>query len=450
MLPGENRILFVIIASFPLLYAITLPYTDSSRCSQTEYFQYSSLRCKSCPANTNRSSDGLSCVCKNGYYFVQNGGGGDYNVLCRKCGANEVTARDQWSCVKCPDDKMFDPITATCTLCNSSTTAYFDKQRSGVSFLNNRRQCIQCLNDTQPDPNRASCKRCHQEVLTLTSNSPTGPSCDCPTSIGTKTGGICINTKDLTAYNIPNVDSTFTVKYGASSILSSFFKDNLIAAKFLCCQNRNFTACQLLANLCVMLDYNEDNFKDTGSLNTDACKEYLKIQTQTECRRTVITTVHGVSNWPEFMPWLYYPGTRPSDELKKTDINTNYKKGEKLRFVAIAFTPNGTFVGIQNDTSIIQLCQESASKMAAAFSFLTTYKSSCTISVHKLKSQEMLFYDLYYYVGDKLYPVPLLVENYLSSGTAVNTKTDKTGWRPTRRLFLSQLYSLPLVTTLSL
>ena len=111
--------------------------------------------------------------------------------------------------------------------------------------------------------------------------------------------------------------------------------------------------------------------------------------------------------------------------------------GEKLRFVVIVFTPNGTFVGIQNDTSVMQLCQESASKMAAAFSFLTTYKISCTISVQKLKSQEMLFYDLYYYVGDKLYPVPLLVENYLSSGTAVNTKTDKTKWKLTRRLFLA-------------
>eukprot|EP00795_Rhopilema_esculentum_P008416 gene8416-14397_t len=422
---------FILVCSFSYVWCTTIPYSDPSRCSVGEFFQFPSLRCKSCPLNTNRSADGLSCECNNGYYFVKNGGGGDFNVRCQACATTEVTSLDKWSCVKCPLG-----VSGLCSTCNAnSSTAIFDRERNGKKFPDNRRRCIRCEYDSQPSADKTRCQRCHQNVLEITA--ATGSSCNCPAS-EKSFGGVCFQTTTIETFDILDSPQTYTVSYGGQSVVSAFFKDNLIAAAILCCQNHNFTACQLLGNLCVMLDYYRDNYEVT-SVNTDACEEFLKINTgvtsAARCDIASTSVVNGVSNWREFMPWLYY-SDKGNIVLSKTDISIKYKKGNILRFAVAMYTPNGSFVGIMNDTSIFTLCPERESKKVAAFSFLTTYKISCSVMVSKLVAERMLFYDLYYYVGDQLYPVPLLIENFKYKGSNVNSGSDKSQWFMTRRFFL--------------
>ena len=117
MFTNKLLIFLGIFGVIPFIFCVTIPYSDPSRCSNSEYFQFSSLRCKSCPQNMNRSADGLSCICKSRFYFVRNGGGGDYDVACSACKSNEITAQDGWSCVQSPLDGI----------CNTST-AIFDKE----------------------------------------------------------------------------------------------------------------------------------------------------------------------------------------------------------------------------------------------------------------------------------------------------------------------------------
>eukprot|EP00794_Sanderia_malayensis_P012250 gene12250-13512_t len=429
----------LVFGAIAAVQCVTISYSDPSRCSSNQYFQFSSLLCQNCEPNMNKSSDGLSCMCKAGYYFVQNDGG-DKNVKCNPCGANEVTSTDKWSCVKCQADTTFDATTRTCKKRCNTTTAISDKQQNGESYFDKRRRCIKCLNDTQPDLTQTSCKRCDNNVLTITSSLNTGISCQCPeTTQVTSRGGVCMRKTILDSFNIPDSSAAanaYTVKFPQQSIISAFFVNNLQAAKVLCCVNRNFTACQLLANLCVLTDYNKDNFESSLTLNTDACSEYLKI---VKCRSTTCSCgsfAHGLGDWPYFMPWLYYTTETADKTLTKTDISVQYEKGQTLRFVVAIFTPNGSFVGIENDTTVMQLCQDKHTKMSAALSFLTAYQISCSLSMTKLKSKEMFFYDLYYYVNDKLYPVPILVENFQSNGGTVNTNSAKSGWQLTRRFYI--------------
>ena len=414
-------ILLAVFGIIPLIYCVTIPYSDPSRCGSTEFFQFSSLRCKSCPQNMNRSADGLACICKSRYYMLQNGGGGDYKVACSACKSNEITAQDGWSCVQ-------SPVNGSC----NASTAIFDRDRNGMKFLDNKRHCVFCKNGTQPDTKRESCKRCHFNVIEVTSAQSRDASCQCPAT-DSSFGGVCFAKATIEKYSILDTAETYVVSYGQQSVNSVFFKANIISSTILCCEYHNLTACQLLGNLCVMLNYNKDK-NEVITSNTDACKEFLRISSGTTVCNIQSTSL-VIKDWREFMPWLYYSDA--SDRtLASTDISSRYQKGQKLRFSAAMFTANGTFAGIENDTTVFQLCQERDSKQSAAFSFLTTYKITCSISVPKLLNQQMLFYDLFYYVGDQLYPVPVLVLNFQSKGTRVNTGTDKREWILTRRFFI--------------
>lgn len=54
--------------------------------------------------------------------------------------------------------------------------------------------------------------------------------------------------------------------------------------------------------------------------------------------------------------------------------------------------------------------------------------------------KEMLFYDPYIMYssdqGNQLYPVPVLVTNYIKDGETVNDKADNAEWKFTRRFWL--------------
>ena len=206
---------------------------------------------------------------------------------------------------------------------------------------------------------------------------------------------------------------------GAETVESAFFRYHLRASQALCKDNKNFTACQLLGNLCVMFMYNEDNFQNSLLSSTDACKEYLLI-------------TNGV-DWPVAMPWLYYKASTPVEVLDKTDIVNKFRRGQKMQFVLVKYSATGRFLGIKNDTSEMQLCADSESVSSIAYSFTTTFKSACKLKfADLLKKRETYFYDLYLLVNSKdLYPVPILVDNI-----GVNQQSDRTKWKLTRRFFL--------------
>ena len=431
--------IFILVGATGIL-GLKISYSDPSKCKENQYFQFSSLQCKDCETNLNRSRDGLSCVCNNGYRFIRNDGGP--NVECTACNPLEVASLDGWSCIKCRQDSDYDYATRTCKTCDSGSQA-FDRQQNGAFFSDKRLRCKTCTNDTQPNALQGKCGRCDQNVIRVTDSLPAAISCKCPVadtrapgSTSTinvvSTGGMCFSTATTTLIS-DTFPSMFTVSFPQKSVESVFFKQNLRAAQAVCKNNKNFTACQLLGNLCVLYMYNEDNYQNTRISDTDACKEFLLISQDSSVRNFV----SRLADWPAFMPWLYYKADTAIEALDKSDITTVYNKGQSFRFALAVHTANGTFLGIRNDTLNLQLCADKPSKMNAAYSFSTSYSISCSISVSNLLNSKTLFYDLYFFTSEtELYAVPLLVENYKSGSTYVNQGNDRSKWKLTRRFFL--------------
>ena len=53
-----------------------------------------------------------------------------------------------------------------------------------------------------------------------------------------------------------------------------------------------------------------------------------------------------------------------------------------------------------------------------------------------LKNVPMFLYDMFLTLEDKLYPVPVLMENYKVDGENVNEGTDRDTWKLTRRFYV--------------
>ena len=221
-----------------------------------------------------------------------------------------------------------------------------------------------------------------------------------------------------------------------SNFESSYFKEYFPAAKVLCQENQNFTACQQLGNLCVMLQYNEDN---VGRAATDACKEYLAL-----VRSFPGGFVFGIIDWPSTMPWLYYKAESAPAVLAKSNIQQIFTRGEKMNFSFFSYAVKGTFLGIKTDAaSILHLCPREDAIIGKVFQMTTQYQISCSLTVAKLLQMESVFYDMFLHLNqDKsLYPVPVLVDNLSVRGENVNQDPDQTKWKLSRRFFIVDKHS---------
>lgn len=395
-----------------------IPYKTPQNCEENQYFRFSTLSCENCrpdQATLRRSEDRLSCVCRTGYKLTEYKGGPE--VVCEKCvPENTTNSLDGSFCIKCPENVGFNVLTGTCESCPENSFPA-DRDRNGAQLTT--RKCVRCEGETRPGANfKEACRLCHSSFLDR-NNSSCFDSCS-----GDEyeiSGGVCFKKTDLklvTTY--PNL---YRVKYGDEVITSTYFEENLRAAEALCRANSNFTACQLLGNLCVLLNYIEEE---------DACKFYLDLFEKVPPPVTFLRN----DDWPVDMPWLYYESYSVTEVVDDKGITQKFESNAELSFLFAVFTLNGSFVGTETGLDVLHLCRDRPSRIAAASKFATTYRSSCSVTVKEMNNSSF-FYDMYLIVGDALYPVPLLVENYRSSeNEAVNEGTDRDKWKLTRRFYL--------------
>ena len=403
-------ILFTALSWCVPCIAIKILYVTPEDCeNQNQFFQFSSLSCKDCgtPGQKLRE-DVLSCVCDEakGYKLLEDKGGP--TVVCEKCdktgSVNMTSSSNATFCVSCPKD------VGTCNNCPDFRT---DRGFNGEQLQ--IRQCNRCTGETITSAdNYQTCRRCHWSFF-IVNNTFCSP-CNEGDGNYVVSGRVC---SEQTNYLIPDDANLNKVRYGDKDITSTFFRDNLRAAQALCKENSNLTACQLLGNLCVLLEYNTQR-------GNDACKQYKDLVDS----RSLTGVVY--EGWP-LMPWLFY---KSSSEAEALDIKELFQSNEDMTFVFAVFTLNGSFVGFKTGLNILHLCQDRPSKMAAASKFATTYKSSCSVAVKELMRKPMLFYDMYLRLDKKLYPVPLLVENFLDGGEKVNEGTNRGRWKLTRRFYI--------------
>ena len=419
-------ILFVVLLWCVLSLSINyeIPYVDPQGCPEKDkFFQYSSLSCEDCGSGQEPSQD--SCICKIGYKTDLNNGGPSTDIQCVECSAlNETSSLDGRFCIRCQNDSTggFNEKKGTCFDCPENSFAR-DRDANGARL--SMRQCVTCTKDTKlSGAEEKACRRYHFSFL-LDKNATIRQECvnGEKNSGFTVVGGICFQDSNL----IEEKNNLYKVTYvdEDNPIESSYYARNLRTAEALCKKYSNFTACQLFGNLCVLQDY-------TG----EVCELYKTLVRTPEKKANL---VNDNSDWPAYMPWLFYDkknaGEAP-DILDKKEITKTFERNEDIKFLLVVYTLNGLFVGYENGLDSLQICKERPSKMASASKFATTYKSSCSVPVDDLKNMSMFLYDMFIVLGDKIYPVPVLMENYVSGNEKVNENSDRTKWQLTRRFFV--------------
>ncbi|EDV25938.1 uncharacterized protein TRIADDRAFT_55538 [Trichoplax adhaerens] len=385
----------LIISILPLTSANLFPLVNKT-CTSTQYYDIATLQCKNCGLNQERSSDGTYCICLNGYRILSDNGGPPTSSLqCQKCPTNTASSTDRRDCIRCSSSNPFDSATQACRSCPAGdiSNVRFRNISIGSTFsVVPVLECSTCGDSYQPDITRQNCVRCDEYVLNLTST------CVCSNAPGTyiQYGGVCFDTGSSNNIVVPS-SSSMTITYEDSqstSVVSYYLSENLLAAKTLCQQNFNYTACQLLANLCVVNHY--FRFPADG-----ACASYYTLGNNLVTQNRIS---NGILDWPADLPWLYYfTATTATPVLTATYITTSYSMRpsatlpSRLQFAFGKYYLNGTFSNLELTDIPFQLCPDSQGRAQAAFDFGVTY--SITVS------------------------------------------TDESAWVPTRRFFIIDNYS---------
>lgn len=425
--------------------SIPLKFTEPGDCEGSEYFDESHLKCFPCNANLDstsggrvddrtlnhtvnhylvKSKSGFGCVCQPGSHRIK----GDNGHRCEPCPDGSVASLDGFSCVKCEPPSEFDASTKTCK-CSGFMS---EVNEGGVGRL----ECRSCPGFTVSSSEGESCVPCHPS---FTRGQKT---CSCPSDRSKVEGGICIPNFDI----IPEKGNIYTVQFESEDVRSLFFAQNLQAAAFNCRLGAgNRTACQLLANLCVLLHYSFYDASFSDQLN--ACTEYRKL-----IERSSSSLNQQI--WPENSPWLYYlPDTKA--ELLKTNVPNHFSINSKLRIVAFRYNAYGHLVKVSPvSPREIQVCEESYKKSFSGFTFGSNYFKECTITAAELwdstpqTGNDLIFYDLYLMddEGKTMYPIPVLNKQLRRNNDMVNQRGSNDmvnqrgaeNWQLVRRFFVKE------------
>jgi meckelin len=409
----ESFRLFLFTCSFLGQVACqSIPFVEPSSCQKNplpgQFFDISSLSCKACGEHQQPRADQLTCECVSNAKLVSDVGG--LNIKCELCPENQVATSDGYDCVECPSSAPYDAASKACALCGSSEIAVDRK-------LDGRLQdtvCVLCLSGTQPQagvchpcsPTEDISKACLCDVADSSCGAELVP-------VLTRQTSVVYPTLDLTIGSFP-------------------FVENFPLSEALCRLYSNVSACQVLANLCVLLHYNKDLL---GGNLEDACTSYITISNL----RLNRGSGNPLPEWPETMPWLYYTD---EDILTSNDIQTSFSFSDSdeqpasLYLIAAAYSFNGTFLGLSDAGPILQLCDDRSPVISSAYQIGTDYTNKCDLRLAAVISQPTIFYDLYLKDKDQLFPVPVLNKNYREQGAYVNAESDSQQWQLTRRFFL--------------
>jgi len=186
----------------------------------------------------------------------------------------------------------------------------------------------------------------------------------------------------------------------------SIYVDEFLAAEaYRCRDNTNITACQHLANMCIMKLY---------ALSDKTCATYnglLNLHTQPE---------EGIDeNWRPSFPWITY--AVGLDEMKKDLLFTqriafhprNTGAIDRFDFWVARYTANGVFLGIDNLLPSFFLCPKATFEQIRDFSRIgANLRYDCEFDLRDLLTEETIFYELFVMNSNsKLIDVPIRILN---------------------------------------
>jgi len=359
-------------------------------------------------------------------------------LTCSTCASGSAPDRKQTTCIPCGSGTSYSSAVQDC-VCSVANSALVESDSAGV--LASSKTCVSCPADHYVTSEDAyTCVPCE---LPQQFDSSTGE-CGCTTpSVRPWTPTAAdpvpcfIDLSDELSSVYPTVSAlaanAFTITYsditsGATTdpsqnsfpevdVVSGYFQDNLMTAARRCKYLLDTKECNHLANMCVLALYNLDSL---------VCQLFQDIvDSKTE------VSAYDITGWSNGLPWLYYNGPA-SLFMDATLISTKYsfdaqsiysEYTNEFGLTAATYSLNGTFLGLSDLTTQLQLCKVEQGDEKNFLLFGREYSNECTINLETLLGtwEEPLFFDLYLMTDtDTFFPLPVLLENYRDSGLLIN------------------------------
>ena len=427
--------------------------------------------------NLERSSDGLSCVCKKGNFRFK---GSDLKLV------NELI------CLPCPFKLVSSLSRTTCAFCKKIPSIYVNSQFRGDYSSNGHQNdacnkcdeneilverlldsnelvslnrtalslnynfsmqfnlthldqlqiqyCVKCPAQTKSINNQ--CKECHFSF----------DNCLCSNENGYQrivSNGVCIVKDQISNLNNNNNQELFKINYtiDASDSDNSLDclgteqqdKDNLKYSPFIginfhssfsqCTTYHNVTACEQFANLCVLDQYRFKSNRPTSGNNLDVqtiCNLYLDINSKMPIN---------------YLPQIYFTKDTKDENTKDylfkilKEPSIEYKLNERLRFHVIAFNANGKFKESRElYLDELFICSAKDQSMDSIVRFAVNVEFKCKIKLSRLfknaplNAEDQLFYELYLLLNQTsttnqtklIYPIYVLNRNLIKNDQLVN------------------------------
>ena len=201
------------------------------------------------------------------------------------------------------------------------------------------------------------------------------------------------------------------------------------------CRSRDAKACSLLANLCVLSEFNADK---------PACKAFYSFESNINSD----TDSTNAPGWKLGLPFLRY-----SDKVKSEDITRNFKNinlvtvmdptvntattASLLPFYLAVYELDGRYSGFKKLSDELLLCTIKDSEVAYSKMFGVAFNISCDFNESGfLQSIEKTFtYELYLKDGDVYIPIPIAT-SYLNPSVSVDDITAGRNLKLTHRFFI--------------
>ena len=340
---------------------------------------------------------------------MNNGGG---SVTCVPCPSGFIQSLDGFSCVSCEN---------SCKNCNSGAiqNSFLTDYELDGNYLTDSngfhvRKCVTC------DPknsvlNGGKCTSCRPLLFTQ-SNLVNITSIECNQVNAITLGGLIFIEKDFA--NEPN---NFNFMFD-SNVDVSWYLNEYLRASYRTCKisnRRNITACQNLANMCVLNMYtNPPNVQNQLVISIDACAAYDEIYLkQNQSDQIRVPTIKYSNTYEKYKQEYLNEGINSEYISIKFDNNC---QANQLQLYAAEYELNGKFINLGKlDLSRLQLCNlipTSNSKIANVLPFSTTnLEQVCSVKIESLfdffDSKSTIFFDLFlkYDDGPNLYPIPFAI-----------------------------------------
>lgn len=409
---------------FQLLLCITKCSSENmvmSSCRSGEYFNLVSMLCAVCNNNYTDVNDtyvGISasdsCLCLPGFKKRIEGN----NSICEPCPDQHVTSSDGTQCIKCQKSELYDSTLKICKHC-SPNSILTDRLLNGTRLQ--LMICLQCADDVYADQKANQCVKCppsfYQDNIRK---------CECPKASHTVLNGQCLKQSELSS--IPDRESSYIVDFTMTKVKSAFFSQYYRSVTHACTFSFNRTACQVLANMCVLLHYSYDN-------ELSVCGYYKMFYGKI------------VSDIPNYVPVIYYDIGNAEKILYNNEINTAYtfkyhKPNNYLNITVAKYSADGNLIAYGSMDKVLDICPSINVRLRDSLHFGAITNIHCNIKANSLWSDyDTVFYEMYLNYFDekensmKRLPIPILNENIRKDKSAINTGS-QSNWQLTKRFFL--------------